>query len=353
MVLKKRTKLAVGVTLGAPITLAPWVALPASADDDGLAEAQTALSNSNGVAVLDGVKPPSDYEAVQEAVNATHNKVAVVYALGDQEYLVRPNATKLVGTSGYETVVLVKGKNSVQIASSNPNVSSQISSLNPGEGIPALVAELDRLSQTSTSTTVPGETPNYTGAIVGGGSVLVAAVVIAAVIARRFKTTQPKQPNYTEYVKGFPETLKPYTTKLYQLTKKHAELGSKDLSSNMLKVISNIQVLFQKIDKKAPEKRGIAEVEYKDKLSKLVSLLDEEHYINMVKYPEQWEEPDSMISDIRVATDSVYEEIMKNIRQVNASKDLDFKVALGTLLSATNTPTVKDIYNPEKKENKK
>jgi hypothetical protein len=96
---------------------------------------------------------------------------------------------------------------------------------------------------------------------------------------------------------------------------------------------SHIEQLFIRLDAKAGEDQSaMAEVEYSDKLARLVAALDRDYLLDLLTRPDLWDAPDERIGEVREALSAVTTQIVDNIKQVNARKGLLFQVSLDSLI---------------------
>lgn len=86
-------------------------------------------------------------------------------------------------------------------------------------------------------------------------------------------------------------------------------------------------------------------VQYRDTLSKLVKALADDYYGDVQRNPQYWSNPQGRLAEVQRAVDSVDLQAVENIRQVNESRDLEFKVALDSLIKAVNDAKLSDVYS--------
>jgi hypothetical protein len=98
-------------------------------------------------------------------------------------------------------------------------------------------------------------------------------------------------------------------------------------------IADNVTQLFQRLAGKGSEdQRRLAEIEYGDKLAKLTAALDTTYLLDILTHPHLWDDPDERVSEVRDAVVGVSEQLIENIRQVNAQRALHFQVSLDTLI---------------------
>ncbi|PIJ52449.1 hypothetical protein BMH30_02940 [Leucobacter sp. OLES1] len=86
-------------------------------------------------------------------------------------------------------------------------------------------------------------------------------------------------------------------------------------------------------------------VQYRDTLSKLLKALADDYYGDVQRNPQYWSNPQGRLTEVQRAVDSVDQQAVENIRQVNESRDLEFKVALDSLIKAVNDAKLSDVYS--------
>ena len=98
-------------------------------------------------------------------------------------------------------------------------------------------------------------------------------------------------------------------------------------------IAGNVTELFERLAGKASEaQRRLAEIEYGDKLAKLTAAVDRKYLLDILTHPQLWDDPDERISEVRDAVVAVSEQLVENIKQVNAQRALHFQVSLDTLI---------------------
>lgn len=186
-------------------------------------------------------------------------------------------------------------------------------------------------------------TSGLSGAAIGGGIVavvVVAAVVttIVAVVRRRSRrarsqTTGPRSPG------ELPAAVQAGLQTLRAVRDGYAAVAAKGVTAAAETVrdidglVENVPELFARLDRKGGEsQRGLAEVEYGDKLAKLAAALDSDYLLDILTHPNLWDDPDERAREVREASAAVSAELIDNIRQVNARRALHFQVSLDSLM---------------------
>lgn len=90
--------------------------------------------------------------------------------------------------------------------------------------------------------------------------------------------------------------------------------------------------LFGRVAAKADAaQRAGAEIEYEEKLGKLVNALGDGYLLDVFANPRLWDEPDQRIRDVQAALDATDAELVDDMRQVNAHRGIGFTVAVDGL----------------------
>lgn len=98
-------------------------------------------------------------------------------------------------------------------------------------------------------------------------------------------------------------------------------------------IVTNTAELFARIDRRSAEGQlAIAEVEYDDKLRKLTAAVGGDYLLDILTHRHLWDDPDERVREVRGALSAVSEELVENIKQVNARRGLHFQVSLDGLI---------------------
>lgn len=108
--------------------------------------------------------------------------------------------------------------------------------------------------------------------------------------------------------------------------------------------VGHIYELFRRIDKKkASQNREIAQIRYLAIARKLNSTLSKDYFEDIVKNPGLWDNSHEKVAAVLTALKSVDYQIIENIKQVNSSKELEFKIAVDSLIG-TDAATVDQAF---------
>ena len=107
----------------------------------------------------------------------------------------------------------------------------------------------------------------------------------------------------------------------------------------------HVSELFVRVHKRGTEQQlRLLQSKYTDTLSKLRKALNDDYYGDIVQNPQYWSNPERRLAEVSLAIDSVDQQAVENIRQVNESRDLEFKVALDSLIQTVNQAKLSDVY---------
>lgn len=201
------------------------------------------------------------------------------------------------------------------------------------------------------------------GAFVFGlGAVLLAAVISAAVFVflkksansvRRSKGLEnsglsPEKQRSVEITDDLRRELNEMTELIQDYQKAHNAL-LQEVAVILRSINQHIYELFSRIDKKnAGNSRAIAQVRYLDAFKKLNDVAGKDYFADIVNNPNLWDDSDSKVQETLKAIKSLDKQIVDNIRQVNNSKEIDFKIAVDALMGSQSMD-VEDIFSENEK----
>lgn len=269
----------------------------------------------------------------------------------------------LAGTNGqYKTVIVMidSSSDSFGVASTGDAalIAKTLNEANSGDGGAAILkasqAIVEASSNAKTNTSTQAESGGGEGNAVvlyGGTSILVAIVVAGAVFALGRNKNGSKQKALTASFKDslavLPENLRKVVNEFLEITALHeSSRHSSTLGPELQKIAANLTELFGRIERKGTEQQArMASVQYIDTLTKLNSALGKDYYLDIRMRPDLWDNTPQRLQEVDTAVAATSAELINNIKQVNASKDLEFKVALESLSKSINEISVGDLYN--------
>jgi len=106
------------------------------------------------------------------------------------------------------------------------------------------------------------------------------------------------------------------------------------LAKSISAVVSYAEELFQRMALKNDSQNiRISTVRYRDILSKLNQALGLNYYVDISRNPELWSNPQERMEAVEKALSATGEELLRNIRQINADQDLASQLSLDGLLA--------------------
>lgn len=142
-----------------------------------------------------------------------------------------------------------------------------------------------------------------------------------------------------------PDDLKGQVLRLKKIARLHAQAET-PVFELINSILLNSQELFQRITSKMDSQaHRLAAVNYTDTLSKLNRALDTDYYLDIKKNPRLWDSPENRLSAVEKAVEATEKQLVRNIRQVNASQDIDYEVSLESLTSSMDSVSASDLTN--------
>ena len=173
------------------------------------------------------------------------------------------------------------------------------------------------------------------GLVIGlaiGAAVIVGGVIGVVALVRRGRGPAPVMQPVPEPVRAQVETM-------HLLSVDYAATGTAghpiagQTAQDISVIADNVTQLFERLGGKGSEdQRQLAEIEYTDKLGKLLIALDRGYLLDILTHPQLWDDPDQRVSEVRDAVVAVSEQLIENIKQVNAQRGLRFQVSLDSLI---------------------
>lgn len=127
------------------------------------------------------------------------------------------------------------------------------------------------------------------------------------------------------------DELREQLIRLKQTAKLHVQAES-PLVETINQILADTQELFNRIQaKQESQAHRMAAVNYTHTLKKLNRALSKEYYIDILKNPRLWESPEERKDAVQKATEATARQLLRNIKQVNSSQDIDFEMDLEVL----------------------
>lgn len=282
----------------------------------------------------------------------------VVIPQPDQAESVQTSAlvSQFKSATGADTVIMIEDRATDRFAVASDRDATSITEALYSQGEPD--GGLAVAAITDTFTTESGEpaAPGFDGGAIvlaGVGIVLVAAAVTTiAVVAgrrRRKKALGPrrvaKELNAAlngpegEQLKGAIDDLRG-----------RAE-AYPDLRDRLQMLANHVSELFVRVRRRGTDQQlRLLQAKYRDTLPKLLKALGDDYYGDIQRNPQFWSNPEGRLQEVRRAVDSVDQQAIENIRQVNESLDLEFKVALDSLIRTVDEAQLSDVYTDREQD---
>ena len=175
----------------------------------------------------------------------------------------------------------------------------------------------------------------FGGGLVAGVTVgvvaLVVAVTVPLVIARRRrKATSPARPTALPGpILADIATLRGFIPAYAAANDPVAQRAARGIDA----LATNTGELFMRLARRPDDGQiATAGVEYDAKLRKLIAALHPDYLLDIVRNPHLWDDPQERIAEVERALGAVSDEVVENIKQVNAFRALHFQVTLDSLV---------------------
>ncbi|MFH8251244.1 hypothetical protein ACH3VR_12810 [Microbacterium sp. B2969] len=237
----------------------------------------------------------------------------------------------------YDTIVVAVGN----------DVAAGSSALDKGQAL-GIANEAERANPTSvddaltqTVQQVIAATPAETsGGGVDGGLIVGLALAVAALLAAGIAVVAVvRRRRARDESQALPEGVEGQVAVLRGLVGEYAAVGASghETAARTAQEISvladNVDELFARLDKRsADDQVYVASVEYDDKLRKLTAALNRDYLLDILTHPHLWDDPDDRVREVEGALQGVSDELVENIKQVNARRGLHFQVSLDGLI---------------------
>jgi len=118
-----------------------------------------------------------------------------------------------------------------------------------------------------------------------------------------------------------------------------------DVGARIGALAQHVSELFVRVRKRGTDQQiRLLQSQYRDTLAKLHKALDGDYYGDILANPQYWSSPEARLAEVRRAIEAVDVQAVENIKQVNESRDLDFKVALDSLTRTVAAAKLSDVY---------
>lgn len=245
---------------------------------------------------------------------------------------------KITKSTDQQTVIVAIGDD-LMADSSTLESDTVLAIANQNEGAGLENGLVETVNEIAAEAPASGGSPGTAG---GGVDLLMPVVIGAVVLVAAAGTAfgllrSRKARKATSSTDPVPPGIRLRVNRLRELQPLYAGLpGNRvalETAAGIDALASHIEQLFIRLDAKAGEDQSaMAEVEYSDKLARLVAALDRDYLLDLLTRPDLWDDPDERIGEVREALAAVTTQIVDNIKQVNARKGLLFQVSLDSLI---------------------
>ena len=246
--------------------------------------------------------------------------------------------SELADRTGFDTIIVAVGDD----LSAGSRVLASGEAMRIANEAEASAGGVDQaLVETVQGVVAAADAPAPPAAGVDGGVIVgiaLAAAAIAAVIGIAIGVMRSRRAR-GRADRRLPEGVRSDVALLQTLRGEYAALGASgnpvaaQTANDIGDIAGNVVELFARLDKRSDEgQHSLAAVEYDDKLRKLTAALNRDYLLDILTHPHLWDDPDERIREVRGAVSGVSEELLENIKQVNARRGLHFQVSLDGLI---------------------
>lgn len=161
---------------------------------------------------------------------------------------------------------------------------------------------------------------------------MMAAGLLGGIIAvTREKTNKETVVVAPIHEQSLPDKLREQLEALQQTAQMHFRKETK-LAPKLNSIIELSQELFKRVEAKSgSQAHKLAAVNYTDTLMKLNKAVSEDYYLDILIHPQLWDRPEMRLKAVEKAVIATSNQLLTNIKRVNASHDVDYAVVLNSL----------------------
>lgn len=246
--------------------------------------------------------------------------------------------TQLAETTDYDTIIVAVGDDlsagsrvleageAMQVANEAEAGTGDL-----GSALTETVQGVQQAAEPAPSSDAAGDGGLVLGMAIGAAVIVAgAAAVFGAVRARRRRGAADGR---------LPESIRRHVATLRTLGSAYGQVGAQgnavaaQTGTEVAAIAVNVEELFARLDQRSgADQRTLAAIELDATLRKLTAALDRDYLLDILTHPRLWDDPDERIREVRTAVTAVSEELVQNIRQVNARRGLHFQVSLDGLI---------------------
>ncbi len=269
-------------------------------------------------------------------------------------------ASDLKVVLGAQTVIVIEDRAKDRVFVASDRDATGIATAINGQALPdggaAVMAAADSLGTSTVEPSAPQEAGDG-GALALGLSGMILAGAIAAtivIVARRRQRGDAKRAlGSKRLAKELDAALNGPDGELVKDSIERLEGRAarySDIGPRIATLTAHISELFVRARKRGTDQQlRLLQAQYKNTLGKLLKALDDDYYGDILANPQFWSNTETRLLEVRRAIDSVDQQAVENIRQVNESRDLEFKVALDSLNKTVAEAKLSDVYSDRDK----
>lgn len=177
---------------------------------------------------------------------------------------------------------------------------------------------------------------------------VIALLVVGNILMSRHRRTEDKTDPTRYGFRKMPVGLREAVDSFRKTADLHKDLtGYKRYSlyescSRLIARFVELEEVMEKLPK-TDQRRMILEVEYVSRLGKLQEAIGKDYYLSIIEDQTHWDEPAKKIKRVSDAVAALREQILVSIKQINDSSNLEFKIALDSIIGDKNVK-VEDLY---------
>lgn len=249
---------------------------------------------------------------------------------------------QLAETTDYDTIIVAVGDD----LSAGSRVLASGEALQIANQADSSGGSLDQ-TLTETVQNVQAAEPAASGSAGGGGAdglvlgLALTAAVLAAGAATAFGVIRARRRRGAIGARDgrLPDPIRQHVATLRSLSTAYGQVGAAgnqvaaQTSTEIAAIAVNVEELFARLDQRSgADQRGLAAIELDATLRRLTGALDRDYLLDILTHPQLWDDPDERVREVRNAVTAVSNDLVQNIRQVNARRGLHFQVSLDGLV---------------------
>ncbi len=272
-------------------------------------------------------------------------------------------ASQVRELTGTDTVILIEDHPSADrfaVASKGDQakITESLYSQGEADGGTAVLSVASSLNSTGSEVATAQEAPGFDGGVIFAAVaalVTIGAIVggIVLVVRRSSKRAKGRVAGSRRLEKELSAALHGESGEFIQQAIERLNnraLTYPDISGWLTQLSKHVSELFIRVRKRGTDQQvRLLQAQYQDTLAKLLKALGDDYYGDILSNPQYWGGAEARLTEVRRAVEAVDQEAVENIKQVNESRDLEFKVALDSLIKTVTEAKLSDVYTDREK----